>query len=367
MNYSLSLDPALSVRVQIERFLRQKIESGKLPPGERLPATDQLVKQWRVDRTAVQKALARLTTEGLLVRRTKQGTFVRSKSERALIGVLLEASISRESAYFLRALYDQICRQVFAVGKGWLTCRLYDALLEGNAEERKGRQQIARNDIRNYPFRGIITALGAGLHAYDFTGLEQLPMAHMGAVPGKQRFDLFMDVASWARESMEYFFDRGIKKMAYITFASGREWDIKAIEDTTKRLHLPPVEIVTIFRSEDEFIEEAAQKHILRCISKWRTKSSFPEALIVADDIAMRGIAFALLAERIKVPQRLRVLTVANAGIRHYYGFPVARYEFSPALVAEKLVELLWKRMHKEAMPDLPVKIRGRIIPALTQ
>jgi len=57
----------------------------------------------------------------------------------------------------------------------------------------------------------------------------------------------------------------------------------------------------------------------------------------------------------------MAVLTWANEGVRFFYGVPVARYVVSMAEVAQRLIEVLSRRLEGREPRGLPVKIRGRI------
>ncbi|OYX41916.1 MAG: GntR family transcriptional regulator [Rhodobacterales bacterium 32-67-9] len=75
---SIQLDRSLSrgVSVQLYMALRDKILSGALGAGERLPATRTLAREIGVSRTTVIDAIDRLVAEGMLVSRIGAGTFV---------------------------------------------------------------------------------------------------------------------------------------------------------------------------------------------------------------------------------------------------------------------------------------------------
>ncbi|WP_280463420.1 TetR/AcrR family transcriptional regulator C-terminal domain-containing protein [Nocardia carnea] len=62
---------------RIAAALRQKIVSGKLGPGDRIPSTRQLVRDWGVAMATASRALAILRDEGLVTTRTGSGTVVR--------------------------------------------------------------------------------------------------------------------------------------------------------------------------------------------------------------------------------------------------------------------------------------------------
>ncbi len=85
---SIRLDRTLkrSVSVQLYMALRDKILSGALRAGERLPATRTLAKEVGVSRTTVIDAIDRLVAEGMLVSRIGAGTYVSETLENQTLG-----------------------------------------------------------------------------------------------------------------------------------------------------------------------------------------------------------------------------------------------------------------------------------------
>jgi DNA-binding transcriptional regulator YhcF (GntR family) len=63
---------------RIAGALRERIASGALRPGDRVPSTRQLVRDWGVAMATASRALAVLRDEGLIVTRPGSGTVVRS-------------------------------------------------------------------------------------------------------------------------------------------------------------------------------------------------------------------------------------------------------------------------------------------------
>ncbi len=61
---------------QLELFLRQGIESGLFPPNKTLPTEHEIQEYFELSRTPIRQALAKLSSDGLVVRRRSQGTIV---------------------------------------------------------------------------------------------------------------------------------------------------------------------------------------------------------------------------------------------------------------------------------------------------
>jgi len=64
---------------QLERFLRQGIESGRFAPHSQLPTEMELQEHFDLSRTPIRQAIGKLAADGLVMRRRSQGTVVLSR------------------------------------------------------------------------------------------------------------------------------------------------------------------------------------------------------------------------------------------------------------------------------------------------
>ncbi len=94
---------------QIEEQLADRIASGALPHGERLPPERELAGALRVSRMTVRQALASLAARGLVERGVGRGTFVRARPK-------LDHDLSR-----VRSFTEEVERQGLAAGAEILT------------------------------------------------------------------------------------------------------------------------------------------------------------------------------------------------------------------------------------------------------
>ena len=75
--WAVAGDSAKPAWVQIEEQLTERIEAGRLAPGERIPPERELAEHLSVSRMTVRQALASLAARGLVERGVGRGTFVR--------------------------------------------------------------------------------------------------------------------------------------------------------------------------------------------------------------------------------------------------------------------------------------------------
>lgn len=77
-----------SIGARIVQELERKILSGAWPPGSRIPYEHQLMEQFGCSRMTVSKVLNGLSDRGLIVRRSRAGSFVASPSgERSILQI----------------------------------------------------------------------------------------------------------------------------------------------------------------------------------------------------------------------------------------------------------------------------------------
>jgi len=351
---------------QIELYVRKQIQLGTLKTGERLPTNMELARRWGVSCTAVQKALASLTTEGLLARAPRRGTYVRRLSEKANIGVLFGPTLSEETAYFYRSILKKLRLEIDDRNS---TCRAYDGLssvAEGSeAHQTQVRKQLM-SDLRNYSFQGLIEFSPDMKWPQEVDAVARLPKASWSATQHKT--DCSFDAYQFGQDSVRFLAGLGHKRLAFLRTSwhlAQHSDDLDGFLDAIKALGLPEPQIEQlVFTALGHDKEREMEEKTERLIREWTTGSNgrqWPEAILVNDDIIMRGVALALIRNGVQVPSRVRVLSFASEGVNLHYGIPVVRFEFPTSLVACHLTDLLWKRMQGEPEPELPILVRGKI------
>lgn len=74
--------PTQSLTEEIVEWLNQRIRSGELQPGDKLPSEKQLGEQFSVSRSVVREAVSQLKSEGIVVAQQGRGVFVNERGSR---------------------------------------------------------------------------------------------------------------------------------------------------------------------------------------------------------------------------------------------------------------------------------------------
>jgi len=98
----LKFDDKIPIYYQIKTHLYHEMLTGKLKPGDQLPAVRQLAVDLTVNVNTVQRALAEMITEGTIISQRGKGNFVTEDHER--LAQLKEQLVMLQ----LAQVYDQL-------------------------------------------------------------------------------------------------------------------------------------------------------------------------------------------------------------------------------------------------------------------
>ncbi len=340
------------VQEQVEAFVRHLIWTGRLLPGQRLPTTHEMSRRWRVNLVSVQKAMERLTSRGLLERKTRLGTVVKPLT----IGILTGCDFAAPEQHYHRALAKALREEVEK--HGWVGVVFDDIRLAekfDRLEESEGVRRLTA-ELARTPFAGFLQlALTTSTWAL-FKRISPLPAVHCSQV--YRDSDVMNDYYRFAQDAVEWLARRGMKRIEIFGFAP-RDEAYQAAVAAACRFDLTPPPTTPLKGGERSLSESCRQA--LALLDRWKRNGGMPGALVVTDDVAMRGVAMALIQRGIS-SDALLVLTLANEEVLHEYGFPVIRYAFSTKRNAEHAMELLWRKLVGEPLPDRPILLAGRIL-----
>lgn len=358
-------EAATATALQIERYYSQQILTGKLPPGSRLPPNNELTQIWTTSNATVQRALSKLTAEGLVERRQGRGTFVRDKTEQSLIGAFLGPSFASDEGGFYRHLLKPIREQLETE---YISLRIYDGLTDlSPATSKKGKARIMPGirsfalDSRYNVFNGYIFIATSNIDVSE----PIKDLAPSVAFHDERRGDdVILDSAAFLEESLTQLLARGARRIAYLqpydklALASADLLTPVFCYELAKRLGVPEFQFWDLFLAQFDEIggDTALQSGFL----EGKIRDKLPDAIIISDDIVARPVIFNLVRRGFRIPQEIKVCVRTIDTQPLYYGEPVYRYALPIGEVSHSLVNLLRLRMSDQAEPELPIRIKGK-------
>jgi ABC-type glycerol-3-phosphate transport system substrate-binding protein len=104
------LSDSIPYHYQISKIIADRIHSGELLPGSRLPSEAELCKEYGVSRPTVRQAIATLVQQGLLHRKRGVGTFVANskKDDTVQLTFVVPSGYVEHASRVLAAMYESI-------------------------------------------------------------------------------------------------------------------------------------------------------------------------------------------------------------------------------------------------------------------
>jgi GntR family transcriptional regulator len=159
---------------EIADRLRAQIDSGALPPGERLPSEPELVRTFDASRNTVRLALALLTNQGLVVTRQGLGSFVAEETRpfTALLAKVPEQPAGHTGSTMLPVVSDGAEP---ATSRQWVEKAPASPSVAEKLEIQPGDLVVVRR--REGTIRGIPWLMMASFYPLDIAGGTPLEQA----------------------------------------------------------------------------------------------------------------------------------------------------------------------------------------------
>lgn len=357
---NLRVETADPTHLQISRQMERLILEGDLKAGQRLPPNRVLAERWGVSCSSVQKAMSRLCASGRLDRTPGRGTFVKPLAHQAVIGLLFGPDLSAEPSHFYRAMDRALEAELPA--RRW-AARVYDGWFVKEGPRPGADAPVTRRleeDLHHHVFSGLIEIQLPIGFAVASEARASLPTVSWGG-----ETDALLDEEDFLTQSLRRLASCGRRRAAMLSFSpEKREFQAGEFHRTAAACGIVPFEPSPLVLGDLETEGEKEVFHAARAqLRHWfrSPDAPAPDALVVNDDIMMRAVALAVAHEQVKVPDQLMLVCKTNDTLDLHYGIPVMRYEFSVREVAKVLVSLLWKRLTRAPLPDLPIRIRGKL------
>ncbi len=175
-------DTPIPLHYQLQRLIRQQIESGTLRPGDQLPTEQELCREYQMSRTPVRQALAVLAQEGVIYRRAGVGTFVSERRPGSQVNPELRALFGTKLAgqllHHARRRWNQnpatppLTLSTEHCFSGALRQRLNEATARGAAPDLVELDALYLTDYAHAAYLTALPHLGAGWDDLLATELE---------------------------------------------------------------------------------------------------------------------------------------------------------------------------------------------------
>ncbi len=340
------LPAGASVRKQITDSFRQKLESGELKPGDRLPSTLELARLWNTQEPTIQRALAPLVKEGHLDRTPRLGTFVNHRSRKAVtIGIYAPNTLWRNELYrFSRMLIYELQKQLEAASieaKLFIDPRplqqqttAWDGLLDAITISRLDALIVPMTDLPHLNWLAklpVPSVYQTGKRMPNRVTFDMRSMA-TGALEllvkqGCKSVGMIM-VGSFARKSdgseseLTEFHSQWTRTCKRLRLENRREWTLNADPSNRKRL-------------DEHWYERFGHDSVER-LMKMKVR---PDGMFVYTDDVARGAIMAALRHGTKFEKAVKLVLHRNTQVGLFCPLPAAFVEVDISKVAAALIE----------------------------
>lgn len=324
-NFQLSGSAAL--HAQLAAFLRERILDGTFRSGERLPTLRALSEKTGINYFSVQLATEELRRDGLLLKVTGKGMFVRDFEPRpGLIGVLVvEDPDARGASHFMNALVSFLCAKL--AERGYESMVYHDNRLP---EKRHTLPPYLDNLIKANRLTALV---GAMVPSESHEWFDRLTIPHISELSGPEplHFQPVRQLLESGRFQHPIFMISGCLEDGYDgTLASFRRCGVDplAYEICDIGLHVQP--------------NEPYLSAVYRMLKKRFAETPRPDLLTVFPDNAFPAVMAAILEAGIRVPDEMTVATHRNIEFPIFTPFPVTFLDASVDAFAEAMLAPLW-------------------------
>lgn len=345
--------------VSLMEELKNKILSGEIRSGEKLPSENELAQEYGISRHTVRKALAILANDGYITTEHGKGTFCSDR--------MAHRKNSKNIAVITTYISDYIFPRLIQGMDRVLTEQGYSIILKNTGNSRQKEAQCLE-DILNKDVDGLIIEpsksqiLCRNMPLYEQLDRMGIPYVFIqGSYPQmKNKPTILLDDAKGAYLLTKYLIDTGHRQIAGVFKADDSQGAerhkgyVKALQEAG--MPYQP-ELVVWFHTEDRKVKPAVMVQMM-------LEAELPIDAVVCynDQIAVEVIR---MLERIgkKVPEDLSVTEYDDSMIARTGPVELTTVSHPQEKLGEMAAELLLELLH--GIPPEESKVRRLIEPEL--
>ena len=357
--FSINRSEGRNLTSQMADGLRRAIVGGYYKAGQALPSLEMLSSRLGVSMNVARAAMRKLAQEGLVLPRCHVGSVVQqlgAKKRRGHVLIVQHGTASSHTNAIVGAARSTLSRLGYLVTTV-VVFKDADGRYDMEPLEIELRNTVNLSIlVMNSPaIERVLARSGIPFMAYggrkcrsaNFVGqvrIETLPLENTVRECVSHGISRVLIVCAWLS------YDPILTLFAKARIAA-EEWRI----DCTAR------------ESSDEIVQRSGLEAFTERFRQ-EGRSWLPELLIFPDDdFLAAGCLMALLAEGVRVPEDVRVVTLANKGIGPVFVKPLTRFEIDPRLFGAQIAQYACNYLNGQGIPEdaavFPVYVSGDTFP----
>jgi len=354
LRFVLDRQDARSFVRQLTDAIRSAIESGYYQDGDVVPTLEELAETAGTSVIVPRLAVEILAKEGLLVPRRGVGSIVRAPKGVGRLGHVVIVTGEVVDNYYNAVVCSMMSREL--VKAGYAVSRVSVPALEDGSHDWMQLDTILRGPVSLVVHVGARGGIGRHvLSAGVPTVLESCDSADGPMVIGRLASERLRPVDDFIAHCVR----ARVRDVCEVTFGfyspkvaarlrdagvSAREW----------HLSLPESEI-----TGPDCVELRMYDEMVRRI---RSGKRLPEVYFFNDDYAARGALTAFLAEGVRIPEDVKVVTWTVCGNRLAFPLALTRLESDARLLGVRYAQYLLRLLGGERLPTSPIGDEHRYV-----
>ena len=109
-------------------------------------------------------------------------------------------------------------------------------------------------------------------------------------------------------------------------------------------------------------VNDITERKAFETFTKLWEQGDRPDGLVIDDDVLASGALRAMLYNRIRVPEQIRLVSFANESTELPWHCPVTRYEFNISNTIDAAVEAMVRLVEGQELECKRILVQGKLI-----
>ena len=363
----MSSSPSGAQHRIIYNAILDRIRSGQYTQDSKLPTEREFIKEFKVSRITIVRALNDLSKDNFVWRKQGSGTYVSPATRSAAsIGVMIPGLLHHDSDSIFPQVLQHLIRQAAALG--WQVLPGHPDLPgeQSHSIAGCGPVEVARRLMAN-GVGGVIMvpyAVGGQGDSFNHNVLSELASRHIPVVlmdrdivesPARSRLDLVcMDQGHAGYELGRHLLAQGCRRFVFVS---------QLIRLPTPRLRLAGLRYALqeqrLNLPDDRVLQAPPddRKLGMAILKRWRA-----DAVVCDNDLNAALVMRSLQSLGAKIPRQIKIAGFDNAPVAKVLTVPLTTVAQPASGLAAKALFTLRDRITDQTLPPCTVLLQGRLI-----